>query len=210
MVLQNPTKRVCILDYGSGNVASVKNAFDRLEVQNKVSNEIFDLSEATHLVLPGVGAFATSMEKILGTLPIDFMINQIEKGKPFLGICVGMQVLAQEGFEYGVHKGLGLILNSKVIELPQNVAKPHVGWNSITIQKHHDILNGISNDSDFYFVHSYFVTKIDDSNLIASCDYGVKFPAVFAKDNLIGVQFHPEKSQNNGDKLLRNFVELIA
>jgi glutamine amidotransferase len=208
MAFQNPIKRVCILDYGSGNVASVKNAFDRLEVLNKVSNEISDLSEATHLVLPGVGAFGTSMEKMLATLPIDFMINQIEKGKPFLGICVGMQVLAQEGFEYGVHKGLGLLLDSKVIELPQNVAKPHVGWNSITIEKHHDILNGISNSSDFYFVHSYFMKDVPIDSQIASCNYGLTFPAVVGKDNLIGVQFHPEKSQSNGEKLLRNFIEI--
>lgn len=202
--------KICILDYGSGNVASVKNSFDRLGLESFISNEVPDIVRASHLVLPGVGAFKASMQKIISKLPLDVISAQISLGKPLLGICVGMQVFAENGFEFEIHPGLNLIPGSEVIELPTTVPKPHVGWDSIEIQRSHPILNNIDDGTDFYFVHSYFVTKIDDSNLIASCDYGVKFPAVFAKDNLIGVQFHPEKSQNNGDKLLRNFVELIA
>ena len=202
--------KVCILDYGSGNVASVKNSFDRLGVENFVSNEVLDILKASHLVLPGVGAFKASMEKIEKKLPIDVLRAQVLLGKPLLGICVGMQVFAENGFEFEIHPGLNLIPGSEVIELPTKVPKPHVGWDSIEIQKSHPILNNIDNGADFYFVHSYFVSKIEDSSLIASCDYGVKFPAVVANNNLIGVQFHPEKSQNNGDTLLQNFVELIA
>lgn len=201
--------KVCILDYGSGNVASVRNSFERLQIQTLVSNEVNDILDASHLVLPGVGAFKTSMDKIQSKLPLVEIYEQISLGKPFLGICVGMQVLAENGYEFERHPGLGLIQGTEVIELPAEVPKPHVGWNSIDIQKYHPILKDVDDGSDFYFVHSYFVSKIDDSNVISFCDYGVKFPAVVVKDNLIGVQFHPEKSQNNGDKLLKNFVELV-
>ena len=202
-------RKVCILDYGSGNVASVRNSFQRLQIETLVSNEVKDILDASHLVLPGVGAFKTSMDKIQAKLPLAEIYSQIALGKPFLGICVGMQALAEKGFEFGIHPGLGLIQGSEVIELPAEVPKPHVGWNSIDIHKYHPVLNDIDDGADFYFVHSYFVSTTDDSNIVANCDYGIKFPAVLARDNLIGVQFHPEKSQNNGDKLLKNFVELI-
>ena len=202
-------RKVCILDYGSGNVASVKNSFQRLQIETLVSNEAKDIVNASHLVLPGVGAFISSMDKIRAKLPLNEIYTQISLGKPFLGICVGTQALAEKGFEFGVHPGLGLFPGSEVIELPEGIPKPHVGWNSIEKQTDHPILNGIEDGADFYFVHSYFVSKIDNTNVVAVCDYGVKFPAILAKDNLIGVQFHPEKSQNNGDKLLKNFVELI-
>ena len=201
--------KICILDYGSGNVASVKNSFDRLGVENTISNEVSDIARASHLVLPGVGAFKSSMEKIENTLPLELIRAQISIGKPLLGICVGMQVFAESGFEFETHPGLNFIPGSEVIELPTQVPKPHVGWDSIEIYQDHLILQNIDDGADFYFVHSYHISKIDDSMLIANCDYGLRFPAILAKDNLIGVQFHPEKSQNNGDKLLTNFIELI-
>jgi len=203
------SSKICILDYGSGNVASVRNSFDRLGVKNIVSNEVFDIVGASHLILPGVGAFRASMEKIERLLPLDEIRVQISKGKPFLGICVGMQVFAESGFEFGIHPGLNLIPGSEIIELPTTVPKPHVGWNSIEIKKTHAILNNIDDGADFYFVHSYYVSNIEDSSIIATCDYGVNFPATLVSENLIGVQFHPEKSQKNGDRLLRNFIELI-
>jgi glutamine amidotransferase len=201
--------KVCILDYGSGNVASVRNSFERLQIQTLVSNEVKDILDASHLVLPGVGAFKASMEKIHRELPLAEIYTQISQGKPFLGICVGMQAMAEKGNEFGVHFGLDLIPGSEVVELPAEVSKPHVGWNSIKIKQSHPILNEITDGADFYFVHSYYVSKIHESNLVAVCDYGVDFPAILARDNLIGVQFHPEKSQNNGDQLLKNFVELL-
>lgn len=201
--------KVCILDYGSGNVASVRNSFQRLKIHAVVSNEVKDIFEASHLVLPGVGAFKTSMEKINAKLPLPEIFTQISKGKPFLGICVGMQAMAEIGNEFGAHPGLNLFPGAEVVELPTDLPKPHVGWNSIQVQNSHPILNEIDNDADFYFVHSYFVSKTKDSNIVAVCDYGIKFPAIVAKDNLIGVQFHPEKSQNNGDQLLKNFIEMI-
>lgn len=203
-------RKVCILDYGSGNVTSVKNSFDRLEVNALISNEISDIQNASHLVLPGVGAFRASMEKIKRHLPLEEISQQISFGKPLLGICVGMQVFAENGFEFGIYPGMALISGTEVIELPETVLKPHVGWNSIDIVNNHPILKNIENGADFYFVHSYFISKINHVNLVATCNYGVTFPAVVAKDNVIGVQFHPEKSQNNGDVLLQNFVGLIS
>jgi glutamine amidotransferase len=200
--------RICILDYGSGNVASVKNSFDRLKLKSIISNEIGDIQLATHLVLPGVGAFAAAIEKIEQMLPIDEIRSQIMQKKPFLGICVGMQAFAALGNEFEIHPGLGLIPKTEVIELPDNVSKPHVGWNSIEIHQSHPLFRGIAQGADFYFVHSYFVSGVPRSMVMASCEYGTKFPAVVASENLIGVQFHPEKSQHNGDLLLRNFTDL--
>jgi glutamine amidotransferase len=200
--------RICILDYGSGNVASVKNSFDRLSLESHISNEIEDIRLATHLVLPGVGAFKAAIEKIEKNLPIDEIRNQISLNKPFLGICVGMQVFAAFGTEFVTHPGLGFIEDTEVVQLPEDVSKPHVGWNSIEIHKTHPLLRNIEQNADFYFVHSYVVSRVPKSMILASCDYGTKFPAVIAKSNLIGVQFHPEKSQHNGDLLLRNFAEL--
>lgn len=201
--------KICILDYGSGNVASVKNSFDRLGIESFISNEVLDVIRASHLVLPGVGAFKASMEKIKNKLPIDVLKAEVLQGKPLLGICVGMQVFAESGFEFEIHPGLNFIPGSEVIDLPTNFPKPHVGWNSIKIQNNHPILNGIDDNADFYFVHSYVISKTRDSNIIAVCDYGIEFPAIVAKDNLVGVQFHPEKSQSNGDQLLKNFIEMI-
>lgn len=201
--------KVCILDYGSGNVTSVKNALNRLGIENHVSNDVTDVLNASHLILPGVGAFKSSMLKIEAKLPIDVIRSEVLSGKPLLGICVGMQVFSEKGFEFEIHPGLNLIPGSEVTELPAEVSKPHVGWNSIKVENSHPILEQINDEADFYFVHSYCVSKIDDSSIIASCEYGVKFPAIIARNNLVGVQFHPEKSQSNGDRLLRNFVELV-
>ncbi len=201
--------KVCILDYGSGNVTSVKNSLDRLGFENLISNDVTDIVNASHLILPGVGAFKSSMLKIEAKLPIDVIRSEISAGKPLLGICVGMQVFAEKGFEFEIHPGLNLIPGSEVTELPADISKPHVGWNSIKAENSHPILQHINDHADFYFVHSYFVSKIDNSSIIASCDYGVKFPAIIARNNLVGVQFHPEKSQSNGDRLLQNFVELL-
>jgi glutamine amidotransferase len=202
--------RICILDYGSGNVASVKNALDRLRVDNIISNNPLEIEKATHLILPGVGAFSAAMDKIETLLPIEQLRKQIAIGKPFLGICVGMQVLAETGFEFGERSGLNLIPGSKVVELPKNISAPHVGWNSIKILQSHALVRGLENDADFYFVHSFQISQIPTEHIIATCDYGLEFPAIVMNDNLIGVQFHPEKSQRNGDLILRNYVESLS
>ncbi len=203
-------KRICILDYGSGNVASVKNALDRLRIDNAISNNPLEIEKATHLILPGVGAFSTAMDKIEAILPIEQLRKLIANGKPFLGICVGMQVLAETGYEFGERSGLSLFPDSKVVELPKNISRPHVGWNSIKILQNHGLVRGVENDADFYFVHSFQVSDIPTEYIIATCDYGLEFPAIVVNNNLIGVQFHPEKSQRNGDLVLRNYVESFS
>lgn len=200
--------KVCILNYGSGNVKSVFNILQFLNLNPIVSNSAIDIANATHIILPGVGAFGASMEKIAKNIPVSFLETEVLiKGKPFLGICVGMQVLASEGFEFGQFKGLdwipGVVSENNSMELP----KLHIGWNNIEINKKSPLLSDISEDEDFYFVHSYSYRLLNEEHLIATSVYGNNFPAIIQKDNLFGVQFHPEKSQKAGQKLLLNFIK---
>lgn len=201
---------VCILDYGSGNVQSVKNALDRLKISNLVSNSIESIREASHIILPGVGAFEVAMRRIQDTLPIRELQDEVlEKKKPYLGICVGMQVLAERGYENGTHLGLGWIKKHEVVENSKQVRQPHIGWNSVRIRKTSSIFNGIEDGSDFYFVHSFIMKSNSQEFVIGSTHYGDVFTSVLQKNNIFGVQFHPEKSQENGLKLLRNFTLLV-
>jgi glutamine amidotransferase len=198
---------VCILDYGSGNVKSVLNAFSKV-ANCKVSNSIEDIASASHLVLPGVGAYKLSMQKISETIPVELLLEQIKNNKPFLGICVGMQVMSEIGVEFESAKGLGIIpgVVSKINSL--HFPLPHVGWNNLVEISNHPITQGISDDDDFYFVHSFGYTEIPDKFVIAKTNYGVDFPAIISSGNTIGVQFHPEKSQKSGNRIIENFVGL--
>ncbi len=199
--------KVCVLDYGAGNVASVANMFSRFS-EIKISNLRQDILDATHLVLPGVGSFGASMKKIHEVLPLDFILSQISLGKPMLGICVGMQVFAEKGIEFGLHAGLSLI-KGEIAELETGGLRlPHVGWNSLESIKGHPIVNGITTDNDFYFVHSFAFRNIPDEFVIAEANYGTNFPAIVGIRNVVGVQFHPEKSQSNGARLVRNYLEI--
>lgn len=202
-------KKICILDYGSGNVRSVFNIFSSLTDQVIVSNQPSDIVSATHLVLPGVGAFGASMEKIKSNVPLEILKNEVfEKKKPFLGICVGMQVLADKGFEFGEHEGLGWI--SGVVEKldSQDFPLPHVGWNDIAIKNKIPLLEKLDKNHDFYFVHSFVFKEKDKKNVAAKTQYGSEFNSVIFKKNIFGVQFHPEKSQKAGKILLQNFINL--
>jgi glutamine amidotransferase len=202
--------RVCILDYGSGNVASVFNAFNRLEIPVLVSNSPADLKNSTHIVLPGVGSFDKSMNKINRALPLDMLAQLVSQNMPFLGICVGMQVLASTSTEGNPIPGLGYF-DAQVRKLPSDgLPIPHIGWNNVYSKESLGIFAGIDQGTDFYFVHSYFVDlPLDSDNVAATTDYGGHFPSVIANGNLFGVQFHPEKSQAAGLKLLSNFARLI-
>ena len=203
------TVRVCLIDYGCGNVRSVFNMIEGMGITIKISNDVKDMDEATHLILPGVGAFGEAMDKlrsrkIIGPLEE----NVIRKKKPFLGICVGMQILASQGTEYGQYEGLGWIPG--IVER-MNVGKlplPHVGWNNLLVKRESSILKRITNEVDFYFVHSYYFKAQDQEYVDAVFDYGGKFPAVISKDNIFGTQFHPEKSQKAGKILIGNFLRL--
>ena len=203
-------KSVCLLDYGSGNVKSVYNILHYLGYNVKVSNSSEDIKNSSHIILPGVGAFGASMKKIMNTIPLDVLENEVlRKGKPFLGICVGMQVLADKGFEFGEHKGFGWVpgvvnkIDSKVFPTL------HIGWNEIDIKKNTPLLKGLNDNKDFYFVHSYVFDVKDENFIIAQTEYGSNFTSVLSKDNIFGIQFHPEKSQKAGQLIFKNFMENI-
>jgi len=197
-----------ILDIGSGNILSLKNIISKKNSKLKISCNESDIDDSTHIILPGVGSYSDVMKKINQNLNINFLKKKILIDKVlFLGICVGMQVLSNSGNENGEHKGLSLI-SGKVEKIDTDKILPHVGWNSLNIKLQHKILEGIKNNTDFYFTHSYYYKLIDFSNEVANTDYGTKFPSVINKDRIYGVQFHPEKSQIAGEKLIENFLNL--
>ncbi len=198
---------VCILDYGSGNVKSVFNLLSTLIDDVVISNASAEIANASHIVLPGVGAFGTAMRKIRETLPMDDLEQAVlTEKKPFLGICVGMQVMASRGVEFGEHAGLGWIAGS-VEKLDVNdLPLPHVGWNNVICKQASPLLEGLGGDPDFYFVHSFVFNVANPKHMLASTNYGEEFCSVIQHENLFGVQFHPEKSQRTGIKLMKNFL----
>lgn len=215
---------IAVIDYGSGNLRSAAKALDRVApdgVKVMITKSPEDLESATHIVLPGVGAYGDCMQ---GLVSISGMLDALErevhdKQKPFLGICVGMQLLFERGHEHGIHQGLGWLKgevkglgirhkgleNQSLVPNAQSLKIPHMGWNELTITSH-PLLAGIANGAHAYFVHSYHATGSDD--VIATTDYGQTITAVVAKGNVMGTQFHPEKSQETGLMLLRNFVNM--
>lgn len=203
--------KVCILDYGSGNVKSVFNMISTLTDDVTISNNTSDIKNASHLILPGVGAFGASMKKINENIPVDELANEVlNTKKPFLGICVGMQVLAEKGLEFGEHKGFGWINGTvEKLSVPENLSLPHIGWNDINIKKQNNILlNHFTDHQDFYFVHSFAISGTDDEYIVSDTEYGTNFISVVNKENIFGVQFHPEKSQKAGKVLIENFLNI--
>lgn len=201
--------KVCILNYGSGNVMSVRNLFSTLVPDLVVSNEVNEIETASHLVLPGVGAFGASMEKIKNTLPLPLLRQQVfDQKKPFLGICVGMQVLATQGEEFGVHEGLGWIPGIVRKMVTNDLPLPHIGWNNVIPRATSPLLQHFEGEPDFYFVHSFIVETERPEDVAADCVYGEPFAAVIQRDNVFGVQFHPEKSQKAGKQLIQNFLSV--
>ncbi len=209
-------KKIILIDYGSGNIHSAFKALQKASENNaeiEVSNNPKDLNLATHIVLPGVGAFGDCYK---GVTEIPGMLDCIKenilvKQKPFLGICVGMQLLADVGYENGTHSGFGFIPGEvKKFKEAKGLKIPHMGWNDIEIKKDEPLFKEIEKNKEkqsFYFVHSYYFDTPSD-NISATCDYGIKFAASIRKGNIFGVQFHPEKSQESGLKLLANFISL--
>lgn len=211
MIKQNNSNRlkVCILDYGSGNVRSVYNMVSTLTSNVKVSNSPAYIKTSSHLILPGVGAFKAAMQKINRLIPLALVTQEVEgKKKPFLGICVGMQILSDSGFEFEESRGLGWI-KGKVEKLnSKNLPLPHVGWNNIQIKKSCQLTHSLAKDQDFYFVHSFVFKAKDSENIVATTRYGNTFASIISKGNVYGVQFHPEKSQKAGKVLMQNFLSL--
>lgn len=200
---------IVIVDYGLGNLFSVAKAFEFLGAEAKISGNPDDIKKASRLVLPGVGAFGDGMDYLAKNgldkiLSNEVLINK----KPFLGICLGMQLLADIGFEYGEHRGLGWIRGRvrKLAVEELGLKIPQVGWNDITVVKESPLLKNIKTGSDFYYVHSYQLICDNAENVVATSVYGETVTAAIQKDNIFATQFHPEKSQDNGLKLLENFV----
>lgn len=193
-----------------GNLQSVVNAFESLGCAVEVTDRPERLREATHLVFPGVGTFGEGVEMLERKRLAPVLRNEVlERKKPFLGICLGMQLLAGVGFESGRHEGLGWIEGSveKIDPGDASLRLPHVGWNEVRPTRPSRLLEGFDSDPMFYFVHSYHLKPENGPDTAGVCSYGADFTAVVENENICGVQFHPEKSQLDGLKLLRNFIE---
>ncbi len=220
---------IAIIDYGMGNLRSVEKGFLKVGVDVRVTNSPDIVKKADGVVLPGVGAFKDCMRELTNLELIDAVVDAIKQGKPYLGICLGLQVLFSESEEFGRCRGLD-ILRGKVVKFKSgvrsqesgvNVLKqtpnsnlltlkvPHMGWNQIKIQKNNPLLDGIQDKSYFYFVHSFYVSPEDTSLIATVTDYGLEFTSMVWKDNIYAVQFHPEKSQAAGLRLLRNFGDIV-
>ena len=209
-------KNVAIVDYGLGNILSTQQSFLKVVNDNNIkanvmiTNQPRKIAESTHIVLPGQGAFETCMR---GLSSIPYMINELTKSvvnnkTPFLGICVGMQLLANISYENGQHQGLGWI-EGKIKKLPaDNLKLPHMGWNEVEILNKENNLIKKEKLKDFYFVHSYYFDCDNKKNIIGTTNYGINFASFVSKENIYGVQFHPEKSSNQGLNLIKNFIQL--
>ena|SRR5659263_709108 len=197
---------IAIIDYNVGNLFSVKNALEFIGVEAEVTNDADIIKKADALILPGVGAFPNAMKELKKTGLVDIIKEEAQR-KPLLGICLGMQMLFERSFEFEKCEGLGLI-KGEVDKIPAGGLKiPHMGWNSLKTLHHCPLLDGITDGSYVYFVHSYMAfTK--DENIAAYAVYGAKIPALVAAGNVFGAQFHPEKSSDVGLHILRNFAKL--
>ena len=197
---------IAIIDYGVGNLRSVEKAFAATGCDALVSSDRNVLRSADRLVLPGVGAFAACMQALTERGFDQLVCERVAQGTPLLGVCVGMQLLFEESEEFGLTRGLGL-LRGRVRRFSDDLVVPHVGWNQIRQRIVHPLFRGIADEAFFYFVHSYYCEPADKSVVLGETDYGVAYASVTAQGNLCGVQFHPEKSQAAGLRLLANFAQ---
>ena len=198
---------ITIIDYGAGNLRSVANAVSKLGYQPEITCNGNDLLTSRVVILPGVGAAADTMVNLQRLGLADPLRQYIAEGRPFLGICMGLQVLFTSTEEGGRHKCLG-ILPGHVQKLPTGLKTPHMGWNQVKQKVSHPVFTGIPNEADFYFVHSYFVDPDDKSLVAGETEYGKSICSVIARDNLVATQFHPEKSGELGLKFYDNFIKM--
>jgi len=201
---------IAVIDYGLGNLRSVSKAVETLGVEVEVTDSSEKIEKADGIILPGVGAFHVGMQNLerLNLLPV--LHETISKGTPFLGICLGFQILFSQSEEHGIYSGMNII-NGKVKRFTHELKIPHMGWNQVEFKIQDSklkIFNEVSDNSYFYFVHSYYAEPEDQNVIIATTEYGREFASVVNKGNVWGVQFHPEKSSDIGLKVLRNFLSL--
>ena len=207
---------IAVIDYGVGNLFSLLSSLNYVGLHTKLTNDIEEIKNANGIILPGVGAFRDAIGNLEKYGLKETLINEAKNGKPFLGICLGMQMLFEKSYEYGEYEGLGLI-NGTVEEIKKYIPEnsdlkiPHMGWNSLIINdsfKDDKILKDVNDNEYVYYVHSYFA-KTDMKNSVAYSEYGTKIPGIVKNENVYGMQFHPEKSGDTGLKLLKNWGELI-
>ena len=207
-------KRIVIIDVGIGNLRSVQKSFEHVGATPNITDDPAVVTQADAVVLPGVGAFGDSMDGLRSRGLDTAVLDVIERGLPFFGICVGLQLLFEESEEMGLHPGLG-VLPGRIVRFPTDLTVPHMGWNQIERRASHPLLTGVPDGAFAYFAHSYHaVTSAAgdgaESIVVATTDYGGSFPSVVARDNVWAIQFHPEKSQKVGLRLLQNFVGRIT
>jgi glutamine amidotransferase len=209
--MTNVFPSVAIVDYGLGNLMSVRNALALLGVQAKMTSDPVDISSSTHLILPGVGSFVEGMRGLREKGLIELLHQEVlEKKKRILGICLGMQLFATEGYEHEHCQGLNFI-QGKVLKIDtaaSGLRLPHIGWNDVRVAGDHVITRGFDHVPVFYFVHSYHLFPQDGAVIAGVCDYGQEFAALIEKGNIFGAQFHPEKSHEDGMVIFRNFLGL--
>lgn len=197
---------ITIIDCGISNLRSVQKAFEKVGIAAEISRDPHVIEAAEKLVLPGVGAFGQGMENLEKNRLIEPILRHVKESKPIIGICLGMQLLFSESEELGHHRGLNL-LKGRLKRFPSTVKVPHVGWNQAHIRKQSSLLKGINGESYFYFVHSYYLEPEEDVTLTTT-EYGIEFPSSIERNNIFGIQFHPEKSQEKGLMILKNFADL--
>ena len=198
--------KICIVDYGIGNIKAFKNIYDKLNVNVEIASKKEQLVNATHLILPGVGAFDWAISKLNESglrETLDRLV--LEKKIPILGVCVGMQIMASQS-EEGVLPGLNWI-EGKVLKLDKNIILPHMGWNNVKLSIKSGLFDNIA-DLEFYFLHSYYYKTEHDKHILSMSEYGNLFTSAIYKENIFGTQFHPEKSHKNGIKILENFLKI--
>ena len=199
---------IAIIDYGMGNLRSVHKGFEKVGVKAAVVSDPALVDKADGVVLPGVGAFADAMANLRSAGMVEAILRAVKEGKPFLGICLGQQLLFDASEEWGYTEGLG-IFPGQVRRLPEGLKVPHMGWNQIEIVRPDPLLEGVPDRSSFYFVHSYAVEPADKEIALALTEYGVHFASIVGKNRVYGIQFHPEKSSALGLKILENFGRVV-
>ena len=201
---------IAVVDYGMGNLRSVSKAIEHVGAPVKVTRNLQDLKDAKGIVLPGVGAFKDAVRNLKEFGLWEAIVREVEKGKPFLGICLGLQLLFEKSYEFGETEGFGFIEGEVVkFDLPADFKIPHMGWNQVYKKKESELLRGVKEGEFFYFVHSYYVKPKNESVVLTETDYGIYFTSAVEKENIFATQFHPEKSQRAGQKLLENFVKIV-
>lgn len=200
---------IAIIDYQMGNLRSVQKGFERVGHQAEITSDPSQIAQASKLVLPGVGAFADAIAELKRREMVEPIREATERGTPFLGICLGLQLLFERSFEDGDHEGMGVLKGEvRRFEVPREFKVPHMGWNQVHYRSRPPIFEGIDDQTHFYFVHSYYVVPDDKTIVAGEAEYPDPFCAMVWRDNLFATQFHPEKSQTAGLQVLKNFAEL--